>query len=456
MTAAQGTLSGPEYRGPVGLPLPTLIVLYASLGLLPLLLATLQDQPARHVWRELSSGLVMIGFAMILVQFLLSSRFRQVSGRLGIDVTMRFHQLVAWSILVFVLVHPFLYAAPRLFPNPADAFVSLQRMFGSPSLRTGVIAWFLLILLVVTAVWRDRLRFRYEIWRLSHGVGSALIAILSLDHTLRVGAYSADPLLTGFWFLLTGIALGSLVYVYGIKPLQQRTLPYRLVVNEKAADRMWRLIVEPCQGSAIEFAAGQFVWLNLGHSPFSLTEHPFSISSAPASRPRIEFTIKESGDFTGSIGSTPVGTVAYLDGPHGNFTLAGRPAAPLIMIAGGVGFAPIMGILRELHGKQWPYPVTVVYGNRIESQILYRYELESMREVMKLDLHLVLSQPPLNWTGAIGELTSDVLRICLGTPDPNALCFVCGPVPMMEAVEDALVDFGVPGNRVISERFRYD
>lgn len=44
MTAAQSTLSGPVHRGPAGLPLPILIVLYAGLGLLPLLLATLQDQ----------------------------------------------------------------------------------------------------------------------------------------------------------------------------------------------------------------------------------------------------------------------------------------------------------------------------------------------------------------------------------------------------------------------------
>jgi predicted ferric reductase len=439
-----------------GMPPVVLIGLYVGIGLLPLVLAAAQGLPARNVWRELSSGLVMVGFAMMLVQFLLSGRFRQFSGKVGIDLTMRFHQLAAWTVLVFILVHPFLYAAPRLSPDPAGALFSLQRMFMSEGLRTGVVAWWLLIALVLMAIWRDRLPFRYEAWRLTHGLGAAIIAALSAHHTLRVGTYSADPLLGAFWLVLTAIALGSLVHVYALKPLLRRRAPWRVVANERAADRMWRVVVEPAGGEAIDFLPGQFAWLNLGHSPFSLTEHPFSISSAPAGAPRIEFTIKESGDFTDRIGEVPVGTTAYIDGPHGDFTPVGREATRLVLIAGGVGFAPMMGILRHLRADAWPHPVTVIYGNRVETQILYRDELEAMRQGLDIDMHLVLSEPPQGWDGPVGELTPDVLRRCLGTVDPEALYMVCGPVPMMDAVENALLGFGVPGERIVSERFKYD
>ena len=64
----------------------------------------MQRLPARNFWRELSSGLVMVGFAMLLAQFLLSGRFRQISGRVGIDLTMRFHQLAAVTVLAFIVV----------------------------------------------------------------------------------------------------------------------------------------------------------------------------------------------------------------------------------------------------------------------------------------------------------------------------------------------------------------
>jgi predicted ferric reductase len=439
-----------------GLSPLALIVLYVAVGLLPLLLALLQGHPARSFWRELSSGLAMIGFAMMLVQFLLSGRFPRVSGKVGIDLTMRFHQLVAWTILVFILAHPFLYAVPRLSPDPADAVAALRRMFASPGLRTGVVAWWLMIFLVVMAVWRDRLPFRYEIWRASHGFGAAAIAALSAEHTLRIGTYAADLWLSSLWGILTAIALTSLVRVYAIKPFLRQQTPYRVVANDRVADRMWQVVVEPVDGTVTDFVPGQFVWLNLGHASYSLTEHPFSISSAPADLPRIAFTIKESGDFTNRIGEIPVGTTAYLDGPHGSFTLADRTATRLVFIAGGVGFAPIIGILRQLRVEGRPHPITLIYGNRVETQILYRDELDAMRGTLDLDLQLVLSEPPAGWTGRVGELTPDVLRACLEPVDPMALYLVCGPTPMMDAVESALVGFGVPGSRIVSERFKYD
>jgi predicted ferric reductase len=436
-------------------PVP-LLILYVAAALVPLALAAAQGPPARNVWRELSSGLVMVGFSIMLVQFVLSGRFQHVSGQVGIDRTMRFHQLMAWAVLAFILVHPLLYAVPRLAEGPGAALASLNRMFGSPGLRTGVIAWWLIVLLVPLAVWRDRLPVRYEIWRLSHGLGAAAIAALSAHHTLSVGTYAGGVWLAGFWVALTGLALLSVAYVYVIKPALQRKAPYRVVSNRAVAHRMWEVAIEPEAGPAIAFAPGQFAWLNLGHSPFSVTEHPFSISSAPSQRPRIAFTIKESGDFTNRIGEIAAGTRAYVDGPHGNFTLAGRRAERIVFVAGGVGFAPIIGMLRQLRDDADRRPVAIVYGNRVEEQILYREEIDAMRDSLDVEIHLVLSEPPEGWAGKVGELTPDVLRGCLPPDAPGTLYFVCGPAPMMDSVEDTLAGFGVPARRIVSERFKYE
>jgi NAD(P)H-flavin reductase len=241
-----------------------------------------------------------------------------------------------------------------------------------------------------------------------------------------------------------------------IKPALQLSAPYRVVSNRAVARRMWEVAIEPQAGSALDFAPGQFVWLNLGRSPFSVTEHPFSISSAPSERPRIAFTIKESGDFTDRIGQIAVGTRAFVDGPHGNFTLAGRSAARLVFIAGGVGFAPIVGMLRQLREEGDPRPVTLVYGNRIEDQILYRDELAAMGERLDFAVHLVLSEPPEGWAGKVGELTPGLLRDCLPPDAAGTLYFVCGPVAMMDSVERSLEELGVPPRRIVTERFKYE
>ncbi len=440
-----------------GLGRPALFTLYVVLALSPLLLALLAGKPGRNFWRELSAGLAMVGFAMLLLEFVLSGRFRAFSGRVGIDVTMRVHQLAALAVLLLLLVHPFLYAVPRLSPDPLRAWNLVERMFTSEWYRSGVIAWALLLLLVPMAIFRDRLPFRYEVWRASHGLGAALIAGFGLHHTLTVGTHSADRWLIAYWVSLTGVALLTLLFVYVVKPLLQCRRPYRITANRRVADRSWEVIVEPERGPAIEFLAGQFAWLNLGHSPFSLTEHPFSISSAPSERPRIGFTIKQSGDFTDGIGDIPIGTRAWLDGPHGHFVLGPGPAERLVFIAGGVGFAPVMGILRQLRAERSRVPVTLLYGNRIQTQILYRGELEELAGELDLDLKLVLSEPPAGWSGIVGELSPETLDACL---DRMARLrwtyFVCGPPPMMNSVERSLLGFGVPGRQIVAERFKYD
>lgn len=426
-------------------------------ALAPLLLALIGGRPAREFWRELAAALAMVGLAMLLLEFALSGRFRSVSGRVGIDVTMRIHQLAAWGVLLFLLVHPFLYAVPRLGPDPMRAVAQLERMFTGPWYRSGVIAWAMLLAWVPMAMLRDRLPFRYEVWRASHGVGAALIASFGLHHTLTVGTHSSERWLAGYWAILTGLALLTLLYIYLIKPATQLRRPYRVVANRQVAERTWEVAVQPERGAAIEFLAGQFAWLNLGHSPFSLTEHPFSISSAPAERPRIAFTIKQSGDFTSGIGRVATGTRAWLDGPHGHFVVPPGAHEGLAFIAGGVGFAPVMSILRQLRAERRQLPGCIVYGNRIEAQILYREELEAIAAELDFDLYLVLSEPPPAWPVPMGELSAQTLDACLDRGRRSRWTyFVCGPPAMMNSVERSLLRFGVPGGRIIAERFKYD
>jgi hypothetical protein len=57
--------------------------------------------PPRPFHQELASGLGILAFSMILVEFVLSGRFKSVSNGIGMDVTMRFHQVMARTALIF-------------------------------------------------------------------------------------------------------------------------------------------------------------------------------------------------------------------------------------------------------------------------------------------------------------------------------------------------------------------
>jgi predicted ferric reductase len=444
-----------RHKALIGLHPVSLLILYGSIALAPLGLAAALGMPKRALRDELASGLAMVGFAMLLMEFVLSGRLKKVSGRVGIDLTMRFHQLIAWTILAFLLAHPFVYQSRLSVPVDAPGQPGLD--LTGMSMVSGGLALGLLAVLVVVAVFRDRCGDSYEGWRLMHGLGAVAVALLGFHHALDAGRYAGHPAMAAYWLGLCAVALGAYGYVHFITPLRQTRHPHRVTSVRRVALKTWEVAVEPVSGHAIEFTAGQFVWLTLGRSPYAVMEHPFSIVSAPAERPRIAFAIKEVGDFTRTVGNTPVGAPAYLDGPHGNFVVEGRSAAGLAFIAGGVGIAPVLSILRQCRAEGDRRPMLLLYGNRVLEQILYPAELDSMRENLDLKIHHVLSEPPAGWSGPVGQLDEECLRYCLDMPDRGHwLYLVCGPTPMIEAVERALERMGVPLRRIVSEKFKYD
>ncbi|MEQ9607432.1 MAG: ferredoxin reductase family protein [Kiloniellaceae bacterium] len=434
-----------------------LLPLYLRITLAPLVLAHLQGLPPRPLRDEIASGLAMVAFAILLVEFVLSGRFRVISARMGMDVTMRLHQLLARTALVFVLIHPFLYGTPFNRPMPWDPSGQLTLGLDAGSLASGVIAWVALPAFVLMSIFRDQLPYRYEIWRWFHGLGAAAIAVAVTHHTFVAGRYSADPLLAGFWVLLLVVAFGSLVHTCLIAPLRETARPYHVTSVRKIALKTWELTLRPKKGKPLRFDAGQFAWLNLGHSAFSLEENPFSISSAPSARPDIQFIIKEVGDMTRRLGAVAPGERAFLDGPYGNLTLEGRRGKGIALIAGGVGIAPLLSVARQLHAEGDHRPVILLYGNRIAEQVVYREELTKYADKPNWQVIHVLSEPPAGWQGETGQLDRDTLsRVFAFDGAGEWLYLACGPAPMLDAVEDALTALDVPGEQIVSERFYYD
>ena len=383
----------PFALGPAGL-----IAGYLVLALVPLALAWGTAPEGLSFWPELATGLAFAGYAMLLAQFVLTGRFRVIGGRVGIDLVMRFHQLAARPLAVFLILHPFLYGAGRAWSDPAGYLAGLGRSFTAAPLSSGVLAWVLLLVLVGMALWRGRLPITYEAWRVSHGAGALLIAALALHHALTVGGLSAAPPVAVAWVALFALAAATLVQVYLLRPLLLARRPFRVEEVCALGPGRWLVTVAPEDGAPLSFRAGQFAWLKLGPSPFALDEHPFSMASAPSADGRIEFLIREAGDFTRTIGDIAPGTRAWLDGPHGAFVLEGDEAAGapsrIVLIAGGVGLAPILSILRAAAARGDRRAFHLVFGNRTEEQIVPRAALEELRDRLDLRIDYVLGEPP--------------------------------------------------------------
>lgn len=436
----------------VGVRPPFLIIAYLAIVTLPLFSSWMVGAPPRPFHKELASGFGILAFSIILTEFVLSGRFKPISNGIGMDVTMRIHQLMARSALLFALLHPFLYGStPSGGQRPWDPSRQLTVTTDFWDISSGIAAFLLLPCLVLFAVYRKQLDCKYETWRLMHGIGAVVIALLLLHHAVYAGRYGSQPGVTAVWLALTGLAVGSVFFVYVAVPVLERKRSWRISSVEQLSARQWCVTVEPRRGKGLKYQAGQFVWLNIGHSPFSLRENPFSISSAPDSGSKVSFVIKELGDFTRTIGKIRPGTIAYLDGAYGNLSVDGRAEPGVALIAGGIGIAPLLGILRQMRLTDDRRKVKIVYGNRNVEQIVYRDELDAENACY------VLSEPSEGWEGETGIVSPELLNRVFTAEEMREWVFViCGPTGMMDSVEDFLISQGTPSDQILSERFDYD
>ena len=433
-----------------------LAVIYLGLSLLPLFLAFGRGVAPLDVWERAGAALGMVALVAMAIQFVTSGRFEAVSGSLGIDKIMAFHKVAAWWVLIAIVLHPLAHVLPTWADDPALGAERLTAYLTVPHYRSGVVALAALLMLVLTSVLRDRLPWRYEIWRATHLVLGLVAVSGGLHHAVTTGRFSAVGPVHGFWWAVGLSVLAVMAVLYGWRWAMLQRHPWRLSTVTKLADRMWELDIQPGANTAtLGYSAGQFVWITEGKRRFPLFDHPFSIADNPA-RPGISLIIKEAGDFTKEIGSLAPGTPIGIDGPYGEFTLDQHPGGAVVLLAGGVGIAPIIGILRDLVARRDPRPVRLAYAAGVPANFACLPEIEAAQKTLDLKVMLLSEEDGTGWDGLVGRLSRDRLRDLLDGLDPlRAVALICGPGPMVTAVSDGLLDLGLPMNKVVYERFDY-
>jgi predicted ferric reductase len=433
-----------------------LAALYLAAALLPLGLAAARATAPLDPLERVGAGLGLVALTAMAVQFVTSGRFGPVSGRLGIDKIMAFHKIAAWWVLLALLLHPVFYVAPTWLE---DADLGRQRLVAylvMPQYRTGVVALGALALLVVSSALRDRLPVRYEVWRASHVILGLVAAGGGLHHAVTAGRFSALGSVNAWWWGVAGALILVMGTLYGWRWARLHRRPWRLASVTKLADRMWELDIQPADGSPdLAYDAGQFVWMTEGARCFPLFDHPFSIADSPARR-GVSLIVKEAGDFTGRIGRLAPGTPMGIDGPYGEFALEHHPGRAILLVAGGAGIGPIMGLLRDLVARGDRRPVRLAYAVGQPSNLACLPEIAAAGEVLDLGTMLLSETGEAGFGGVVGRLGAAELEALLdGLDRKETVALMCGPGPMVAAVADALEDLGLPRANVVYERFDY-
>ena len=429
------------------------VLVYLGVTIAPLVLAWSGMEPGRGFLIDFSVALGFVGLSLMGLQFLVAARFQSVAAPFGMDVLLQYHRQIGYVSLLFILAHPLL-----LFVADTGYLALLDVTTAPLRAKMAVTSTVALLVLVALSVWRKKLRIGYELWQLTHGVLAFVVVAAALTHVLLVGYYVNEPLEIALWLWMLVVFVGLILWVRLVRPLELRSKAWRVedVIPERGDIRT--IVLKPSRLHArkfdgFPFEPGQFAWITVGKSPFAITRHPFSISSSAEKTERVALSIKTAGDFTRNVGYLKPGATAYLDGPHGAFTMDRHDGPGFVFIGAGVGITPLMSMLRTMADRNGLRPCYLFFGNREWEGVAFREEIEELKGRLNLEVVHVLSRPPEGWEGDKGRIGAAVLARHLPERCQHLQYFICGSDSMMDATEDALVHLGVPKRRVHSERF---
>jgi ring-1,2-phenylacetyl-CoA epoxidase subunit PaaE len=214
--------------------------------------------------------------------------------------------------------------------------------------------------------------------------------------------------------------------------------------------------------SAFRFRAGQHLTLRTELSGEEIRRN-YSLCTAPADDD-LMVTVKRiaGGVFSNWVGDQlkPGDTLDVMT-PHGSFTTEFDPTAKhhFVGFAGGSGITPVISLIRTALSSEPQSRFTLLYGNRDASSVIFLEELAALKDsyIGRFELYHFLSDEEGDvelFNGMLDRETCDeAIEHLIDEPKDIDAWFICGPGPMMDAAEAALLDRNVAKERIHIERF---
>ena len=285
------------------------------------------------------------------------------------------------------------------------------------------------------------LKMKYETKKLLHmWLGFALL--LGAVHALLISSFLSDA----FWlrnYLVLLVAIGTISFIWRTvlgtwlvpitKGKLQSVTPLTKSINH--------LAINHSQNFA-NWKPGRFAFVRVQDPNWKYDDHPFSIIKEPTNE-TIEFAIKAVGDFTSQLPEIKPNTNVTIEGPYGGFSYLNSTNLNQIWVAGGIGITPLLAMARHLSTNPSNHQIQLIYSVANKSEAIYLNELETLATKLP------------NFTFTLWESqTHDKLTADKIIDTKKSDYFICGPIPMINALSAQLKHKGVPASRIHFEKFK--
>ena len=220
-------------------------------------------------------------------------------------------------------------------------------------------------------------------------------------------------------------------------------LPVRARIAEvRPLTRLEKLYrIELPDGMSLQHQPGQFVEVSV----LGVGEAPISISSSPSrSNGTFELCVRRAGDVTSALHGLVPGNTVGLRGPLGHgFPIQRFHGKDLLFAPGGLGMAPLRSLIQQVLDDRRNFgKVTILYGARHPSELLFAEELQAWSEQPDVEVHTTVDRPDEQWNGNVGVITTLFSKVSLYAR--NTVAVTVGPPVMYRFVLMELLGKGIP------------
>jgi ring-1,2-phenylacetyl-CoA epoxidase subunit PaaE len=146
--------------------------------------------------------------------------------------------------------------------------------------------------------------------------------------------------------------------------------------------------------------------------------------------------------------------------PHGSFCwpFENDSRRDYVGFAGGSGITPILSLMKTALAREPNARFTLIYGNRTSQTTMFLEELAALKDryIDRAQIVHLLEDEEEEIELFNGRLdrpkVDDILEHIVDPASTDAF-FICGPGPMMDAIEESLAAHNVPKSRIMIERF---
>jgi len=259
---------------------------------------------------------------------------------------------------------------------------------------------------------------------------------------------TAEELDEGYILACQSVPKGDVAIEVDLSPAGVRGV---VAAQERVTHDITKLTVQ--LDAAIDYAPGQFAHLSVDGVPG--VTRSYSFAAPPSHDGAVSFYVRRvpGGALSPVIHDEDlVGRGVTVDGPAGDFWLRDGDA-PLMLVAGGSGLAPILAMLEAAVEAGVTRSATLLFGARAQRDLYAVERIEAIardwRGDFTFDFVLSDADDDETWDGARGMVTEHIGAHL----QPGSHAYLCGPPAMVDAALDELGSRGVAREDVRFDRF---